>query len=286
MLHVIAEHRDAPHTDVQAPFFALPHAKTLVLGMPHLNASGLCANWLLRECAHLHWHAIARSGPGHPTGLRDRSGARCLASIVSAVIAGPLDAFHEDASARIVQDEAPAAANGWRSASRVTSGGTEVSVEIVSAFARRGGPSNTQLERADMPDHMCSARGVGLRARSRMLRSRSRSFRIASQDGPAPLVSAPVGACDLNGVGLLYFANFLRFFAMAEDVALQGPWTLPGVTRREVHWFGNADAGETLEVTAEPAVMRTDPASSINCFSSVRRRSDNALIAACETIWG
>lgn len=259
----------------------------LRLGMPHLNAQGLCPGWLLRECAHLHWQAVARIGPGRPTELRDETGVRCFASIVSAVIDGPLAAFGEDMTVMLHTDEPPSAQNGWRSTARLVSGDAAVRVELVSAFARRAGTSNRKLEGAAMPPGMRPPRGVDLPARSRVLRARSRSFAIAAPDGVPPVASAPVtAAVDLNGVGLLYFANFLRFIAMGEEAVLAGPWTLPDVTRREVHWYGNADAGDTLDMTAEPVVSRTNPSPEVNCFSTVRRRSDGVLIAACETRWG
>ena len=258
----------------------------VVLGMPHLDVRGLCASWLLRECAHLHWHAIAGTAAGGPSTLRDRSGVRCLPSIVSVVVEGSLAAFREDAIATIEPLEAPTAAGGWRSETRIASGPASATVTLVSAFARRGGTSNTRLERADLPCAMRPAGERDLPVPSRVLRARSRSFALAAAEPPPPLVSAPVTGADLNGVGLLYFANFLRFVSMAEEVALRGPWSLPPVTRREMHWFGNADARDTLDMTAEPVVAQTTPVPRINCFSTVRRRSDGALIAACETRWG
>lgn len=266
----------------------VPHPNSLPfrLGMPHLSATGLCSNWLLRECAHRHWHSIAFDAGSLPEAMRDSSGQRCFASIVSVVIDGRLDGFREDTFARFDVVEPPTALNGWRSTTRIVGHDCEARVELVSAFARRRGNSNRHLEAADVPEPMRSLPSDALPQRTRVLRARNRSFRIASEQKAPPIISARVlEGSDLNGVGLLYFANFLRFIDMVETEVTHGPWKRPPVARREVHYFGNADAGDRLDMWADVTVPSVAPCPRVVCFSTVRRSADGVAIAACETEW-
>ncbi|MEM7709784.1 MAG: hypothetical protein AAF264_03360, partial [Pseudomonadota bacterium] len=78
----------------------------LRIGRPHLGPEGLNESWLLRQAADLHLRQVARH-VGCPMGaLCDETGARAMASFVSARILGPVAAFQEDdlVHFRIVQD--------------------------------------------------------------------------------------------------------------------------------------------------------------------------------------
>ena len=257
------------------------------LGMPHLGPQGIGEAWLMRRAAHLHWAATARHAGCSPSGLRDATGARAMASFVSARVTGSLDAFCEDDLVDLSLVRPPRPENGWHSRvllRRLDGDGT-AAVELVSRFARRGGPSNRRIEAAQMPDEMRSAPEEALPNAARVLRARARSLRKAAPPAGAPLVSMPVLAeADLNGVGLLYFANFLRFFAAAEGAALAGSWRVPSVSLREVHWYGNADAGDRIDLTCALHVSRGTPDLTSHAFLTARRASDDTLIAACETI--
>ena len=136
-------------------------------------------------------------------------------------------------------------------------------MELVSRFARRDGPSNAGLRAASMPP--------GLRAAP---------LRDAAADVP-PLVSLDIREDDRNGVGLLYSASFLRFFAAAEAVAT-APMPVPPVRRREVHSYGNADVGDGLDVACDLLVpeVASDPV--VVADLTARRRCDGALVATCE----
>ena len=260
------------------------------LGMPHLTAQGLSEAWLLRRAAHLHWGAVAARAGCAPAALRDRTGARAMASIVSARISGALDAFCEDMTVRLDMTQPPSPANGWHSRLLLRGTGTScrpsVSVELVSRFARRGGPSNRQIEAAEMAPDMTAPDAARLPRAAQVMRARSRSMRRAAPEGGSPIARVAVlPEVDLNGVGLLYFASFLRFFAAAESAALPGPWRVPAPCLREIHWYGNADAGDWIELTCELHVSRTTPIS-IHASTCARRASDGVLVACCETTRG
>ena len=121
---------------------------------------------------------------------------------------------------------------------------------------------------------------------ARVTRARGRTLRhLAPGPGESPLLSLPVVAeGDLNGVGLLYFARFLRFFAAAEAEALVGPWPLPPVRRREMFWYGNADAGDRLDIHCDVLVTELAPDPAVMTAVTARRASDGALVAAGEIL--
>jgi probable biosynthetic protein (TIGR04098 family) len=88
---------------------------------------------------------------------------------------------------------------------------------------------------------------------------------------------------DLNGVGLLYFANYVAFLDAAERMALQGeagfpPAALDGraTVRRRIGFYGNARSSDVLVVEVEAFAL---DAVRLLVQHRVRRRSDDRLIA-------
>lgn len=88
---------------------------------------------------------------------------------------------------------------------------------------------------------------------------------------------------DLNGVGLLYFANYVAFLDAAERAALQGadafpPAALDGRTtvRRRIGFYGNARGSDTLVVEVDVFPLG-GPRLLVN--HRVRRQSDGRRIA-------
>lgn len=89
---------------------------------------------------------------------------------------------------------------------------------------------------------------------------------------------------DLNGVGLLYFSNYVAFMNRAERVALETragftPESLDGrvTLRRRVGFYGNARPHDTLEIDVE--AFRLAAADTLLLHHRIRRRGDGRLIA-------
>ena len=255
----------------------------LRIGMPHLGGSGaLSEGWALRRAAHLHWQSIAARTGMPISALRDADGRRALPSIVSAHFTGEPGAFAEDDEALVTQTRPPAPEGGWRSRMLVRrAGGPTVRIDLASRFARRDGPSNRELGAAAMPPALRPAPADRLPGGARALKARWASLRAAAPDAP-PHVTLPVERADLNGVGLLYFASFVRFFAIAEAAAA-APVPLPPLRSREVHWYGNADAGDALDLSVELRADAPGAAPTLTTTTAARRRSDGALVAVAET---
>ena len=88
---------------------------------------------------------------------------------------------------------------------------------------------------------------------------------------------------DLNGVGLLYFANYVAFMDVAERAALEGrggfaAGALDGraTVRRRVGFYGNARPSDTLVVEVDAFAL---DATRLLVDHRVRRQSDGRLIA-------
>jgi probable biosynthetic protein (TIGR04098 family) len=256
---------------------------TLLLGMPHLGPRGLCENWLLRVAGHRHWMAVADRVGVPIDAIRDVTGDRVFASIVGCTVEGRLDGFAENDAIRIETVLAPTPQNDWRSMVRLTGPGEHaVEVTLASVFVKRQGPSNKTLARAMMPGPDAPPADV----RTARHRARARAALAAARaDTSPPLGTARVvAAVDFNGVGFCYFANFIRFFTLAEIACLQpSAWAL-GVVAREAHWFGNCDDGERLELRCTSVAPRTETGLGLATFASVRRASDGMVIAVCETL--
>ncbi len=88
---------------------------------------------------------------------------------------------------------------------------------------------------------------------------------------------------DLNGVGLLYFANYVAFMDAAERAALEraagfAPAALDGraTVRRRIGFYGNARASDALIVEVDAFSLDS---SRLLVSHRIRRRSDDRLIA-------
>jgi probable biosynthetic protein (TIGR04098 family) len=244
-------------------------------------------NWLLRECCHRHWWALAESLRTSPTSLVDESGVRAFASVVAAVVSGRPSGFAEDEIVSVHHVTPPRAANGWRSETLLAGeSGAFLTIEIVTAFARRNGSSNHALERARMPVALSSG-GGSEGARARLLQARGRAERAAAlNDGRPPHLSFSIcPETHLNGVGLMYFANFVDCFAQTERTVVPPLVAEMTLASRELHYFGNIDPGDALDVLSDVSVVRLHASPRVDVTSSARRRSDGAVIATCRSEW-
>jgi probable biosynthetic protein (TIGR04098 family) len=91
---------------------------------------------------------------------------------------------------------------------------------------------------------------------------------------------------DLNGVGLLYFANYVAFLDAAERHALEeaagfSPEQLDGrvTLRRRIAYYGNARSSDQLHIDVEVFALDGPPPSRLLVHHQVHRVSDGRLIA-------
>lgn len=258
------------------------------LGMPHMSATGVRHSWLLRQATHRHWAQIAAQVGVNPSEFRDKKGARVLASVVACTLNGDADAFREDDLCELTTTERPSAANGWRSQLDLTSHGKSIRAEILTSFAKRDGPSNTALVTAELEDTFLTHRDHQDARRTGLIRRLGNGDRArAVKDSAPPHMSFEIcQATHVNGVGLVYFANIHDMIARVESNAIPQLVKAYPMRNRRVHFFGNLDVGDTLELTSRASVQSFSPSASVVVQSSARRASDGVVIACSESTYG
>jgi len=258
------------------------------LGMPHMDPSGVRFGWLLREACHIHWGVIADGLDVFPSAFLDTAGARVLPSVVACTVNGDATRFHEDDTCQLIMTEPPRAANGWRSqVDLVSDAGCSLRTEIVTAFARRAGPSNTDLERADLGPTFAPAKTGDVARRTALIRRLGAADRAtAAQEQAPPHLSIEIDAgSHINGVGLVYFAEIHDMIARAEANAVPDLVPARHVRNRRVHFFGNLDAGDRLDIVTRTSAQAFFPNAAVVVRSHARRASDKAVIVVAESIY-
>ncbi|MEO1307050.1 MAG: LnmK family bifunctional acyltransferase/decarboxylase [Pseudomonadota bacterium] len=254
------------------------------LGMPHLGSDGLSIAWLMKEAGHIHWLAVAEALGTAPSQWFDADGRRCFASVVAATLSGSTVAFQEDTICQFRVVSRPSPETNWLSQIDLeTATGERVCVELMTTFATLEGPSNMDLVRSKLSEGIAPPQTMARRAQ--ILRDLGKLERKRAEGaGTPPHLSIPISEKEhLNGVGLVYFAQFQNFFATAEANAIpKMPRGCNLVTRR-IHYYGNLDPSDTLDIMTEITTNVHNISAWLISFSHARRRSDGNVIATCES---
>lgn len=256
------------------------------LGMPHLNSRGLSASWLMKEVGHLHWLAVAEELDTAPSQWVDDRGRRCFASVVTATLSGSLTDYVEDTLCQFRMVVRPCAETSWLSQIDLECvDGNRICVELMTVFASLESHSNTSLVRSDIASLPSTTDYDPNKTRAQNLRNLFHQERKRAHDPEKPPhVSYRIATNDhLNGVGLVYFARFQNFFGNAEENAIPEMPKGTSLVARRVHYYGNMDAGDTLDIVTDVTTNVKNLPAWLMTYSSARRRSDSALIAACES---
>ncbi|MCA0941281.1 hypothetical protein LCM28_15520 [Salipiger pacificus] len=268
---------------------AVPIAEpeTFRLGMPHMCASGVRRSWLLKEACHRHWLSIAAQVGRRPSEFRDISGARIFASVVACTLDGDAARFREDDMCQLFMVEVPSAQTGWRSQFVLTSGTKTLGVEILTSFARRNGPSNSELGAPELFERFRDERDHAAARRAGLIRRIGRHDReLAVRDEAPPHITFEINEdAHLNGVGLVYFAHIHDMIERAERNAVPEYVGTYPMRNRRAHFYGNLDVGDRLEITARARARSLSPNPSVVVHSHARRASDGQVIACAESIY-
>jgi probable biosynthetic protein (TIGR04098 family) len=279
------------------------------LGMPHTVSRTLGEIALLSQAAHLHWTELGRLLDCGASRLRDADGLEVYASIYFVdLIADPergLAAHGPDDHLEVVGSLGRFGRSMLDGRHRLFPAGTlpaelpsplppapEVRLSFVLVALRTGNddlristPANASIEAvpalAEEPDSyriIKAARGAG---------------RFAPPPaGALPLWSGAYTTTvainrdrDLNGVGMLYFVNYVAFLDAAEREALEraaglAPERLDGrvTVRRRMGYYGNALPGERLAIEVEAWGLDAPVNRRLQIVTRVRRVSDGRLI--------
>jgi probable biosynthetic protein (TIGR04099 family) len=256
-------------------------------GMPQLCFTGLSENWLLKECGHRHWEALAaHSGRDAPDFVAE-DGARSYAAFTAIRLrAKGLDCIAENDGFEILTSlSRVGAVRHFSSHSVMSDGIARASLAMSTTFVQRhAARDNRSVARATlaaltgdvipMSDEARQMTLLGKRLRAGERDAWERLATCASSQH-APCVFSPCPNNDFNGADFLYFASFQAFVDRAEwqRHRFAEPPVLVG---RDLHFYGNVNVGDTLAVHV--VAERVDE-TGVAHWSEVRRGSDWQKIA-------
>jgi probable biosynthetic protein (TIGR04099 family) len=253
-------------------------------GMPHLSYTGMSENWLLKECGHRHWDALAAQAQRAAPDFDDDAGGRSYAAFTAIrVRAFGFDSVGEHD--RFDIDTALCRTGPVRhfSTHRVVRGATPIAqVSMSSTFVKRNElRNNRSVARATLgtlrgelstpPDEALALAQLGKRVRAG---DRSACTGLGEAVSEA-IEFLPCPANDFNGADFLYFASFQAFADRAE-------WQRhrfaepPVVAERTLFFHGNLNIGDSLAVQVVGERLDDE---GIGHWSEIHRRSDGQKIA-------
>jgi probable biosynthetic protein (TIGR04098 family) len=239
------------------------------LGMPHLGRNNLSESALFKVLGHHRWMQIQRLG-GVPTSeIRDDAGERLYATFFFLELRfpqfAPLSAFGENSSLSFNADLSHYQ-KVYLDGRYVVDGQPDSWVRCSNVFIyQERGPSKLSLS---VPTTMDFTRIRALEEQPDSL-TLCRQARVEGCFWPVDPRDTPVfdgrrefmyridADRDLNGAGLVYFANFVAFLDLAEREILSGlPHPVPvslldgrSTYLRRIGYFGNAQATDRLKIS-------------------------------------
>lgn len=253
-------------------------------GMPQLSFTGLSENWLLKECGHRHWEALAAHTGRATPDVSDDNGGRSYAAFTAIRLrTHGFDAVRENDEFDIHSALCRTGPVRHFSTHRIVRDDASIAeVSMSSTFVTRAeARNNRSVARATLaalagaispaPDEALAMTQTG---------KRLRAGDWASCEGLEPGVHEaarflPCPNNDFNGADFLYFASFQSFVDRAE-------WQRhrfaepPVIASRSLHFYGNVNIGDALNVHV---VGERESGQGIVHWSEVRRGSDNLKIA-------
>lgn len=229
-------------------------------GMPQLGYAGLSENWLLKECGHRHWLALAKSAGQMDPEFHDDEGHKSYAAFTAIrVRSAALDNIIENQRFSIATHLSRPSRARFCSSHHVSASDKNcVSVDMASTFVfRREMGNNQSVMRAffagieTVVDAVLPEPAAKLLKLSKQIRTDDweNHFGFKRQDKKT-LHEATFKPCpnnDFNGANFLYFASFQAFVDRAE-----WQWfdlkAIPQLKDRDLFYYGNINVGDSLIV--------------------------------------
>jgi probable biosynthetic protein (TIGR04098 family) len=270
------------------------------LGMPHTISRAVAEVALLAHVQDLHWKELGRLTGCPASRQRDADGHEVYASVFFVDLDAPTDrglaAFGPD------DRLAMQGALGRYGASILDGTHRATSADAPTADAIAVRMSFVLVALGSGPDDLRVATPVNApidRIPSLQREPDSyRTVRVAREEGTLGWLSEEAVATgrapfiqsygidpdrDLNGVGLLYFANYVAFLDAAERDALLAVERTPPArrvtVRRRIAYYGNARSSDRLQVSVDLQPLDGPRGQRLLVRHSVHRESDGRLIA-------
>jgi len=238
--------------------FTVSRSETYLASMPNLAFTGLSENWLLKECGHQHWLALAQLHDRPLPDFVDEQGRIAYAAFTAVETWNlQLEAIIENRSFQIHTRIGRGGQARHYSEHEVRLGDRLVGqLALLSTFVSRHVPGDnrsvskaclngTQVPATPLPEALQALHADNRRIRSGDWRSH---FGIDRQSTEARVFNfTPCPDIDFNGADLLYFANFQAMVERAE-------WSLLGLRRpghirqRELHFYGNLNISDSVQL--------------------------------------
>lgn len=219
---------------------------TIVLGMPHLCASGLSESWLLKELGHRHWYLLAEAASMSAPEFRDEKGGPVYAAFCSvSITCGEFGAARENDLLTLASRLIRVSRTQVASCHRIAIHGRSIGlVEMISTFVRRGAAgTNRSVARVAVE----GLPAIGHDTRREGMNSRRSEAQPRRQ--VATFLFDPCPSQDFNGAGLLYFTSFIAFLDRAEWLFDRRLALAASTVERAVAYRGNVDPGERIRVS-------------------------------------
>jgi probable biosynthetic protein (TIGR04099 family) len=236
-----------------------------IAGMPQLSYQGLSENWLLKECGHRHWLALAELNNQSLPEFHDASGNKAYAAFTAVKITSKtLEKIEENQSFSVRSEVARVGAARYYGEHSISSRSFNAAqVSMLSTFVyRREHGNNQSVTRANFVNEPQEFNGdrkeldewiaFAKAARSNNWVEHLGIQRFASGDKKT-ITFNPSPYSDYNGAYFLYFANFQNFIDRAEWEWFKRDsiWALD---RRELYFYGNINVGDPLIVSLGSSV--------------------------------
>lgn len=263
-------------------------------GMPNLSLIGLSENWLLKECGHQHWLALAKLMGKDKPDFRSRTGQPIYAAFVAVEVNNArLHLITENDSFRIVTSLVSVGRSRFFSQHRVIGKlGLLCSLGMISTLVTRNEVGNNQsVTRASLAGLSSLKDSDALTAGTELIRS-AKSFkenRVDTWQGLKRLgdttipdyIFEPCPYSDFNGADFFYFANFQQVLDRAEWSVQKPLHRLWHTAHRQLNYYANINIGDQLRLVWVDSYQDKQ---SLQHWIQIYRVSDNRRIADVVTL--
>lgn len=281
----------------------------LRLGMPHTQSNGLSEQALLACTGDLRWSDIGATSGVPASQQRDSEGRSVYASFYFAELTGfgerGLATFAPDDQIEIISTLTRYGRTMLDGEHRLYRGGELPAelpavlpdaprVRLSNVFVCEGSgpddlritsPANARIEEIPASEIEPDSYAIIRAARRAGHFYEAPSDATALWEGARTVVYRINPDRDVNGVGLIYFANYVAFMDLAERAALEGSGAYSATDldgratlRRRIGYYGNAQRHDTLEIDVEAFRLTRCPGHLL-LHHRIRRPSDGRLIA-------
>lgn len=256
-------------------------SRSVTINMPQMALSGLSESWLFKEIGDLHWSAITEGLRVSSSEMFDGNGDRLYATFTRIRVRSmPLREYTENQAFSL--NASMSRYGGGIFTSEMD--GESLSVQTMSSFAKRSqGGSNRSLAKGQpsIPD-TCPI--PSLSEKPAFVTEYGEMRKRAFSEKPIYSRDYQINPYyDINGVGLVYFAAYPLIADTCELERANGRARAmeTSTTERDVFYFSNANAGDTLRYSL---LLEDETGSGIASEALISNATDDAPMALIRTV--